>query len=367
VRARPLPFEELRRLPSSRRPLSEGGPACPRNAIVAGAWWLTRESELASARAQLVEILPARGALPLRARWHLPSSKTDQRAMGVARTHECSCPDSPDPGCPVHAIWDQLLWLQRTFPDRWRSGVADISLPLFPTVAGEFVKYEPMVRTIQAAAVLLGVPLSAPDGSERVSGHSLRSTGAQGLARRGAELWTIQLLGRWGGSSVQLYVREAQLDRASALAARPSSTSLAELIEDVTRRVLQQVSEGLPTAESIAAAVKSLSPAPSSVMAGPSIQEPLTDVIERAMLEPPSASGSASTSAGSPSSELACRVVVNQASGCCHRVLLGPPGTAVSRWVAACGWRFGLSPRSAFSLHAVIPPDIRARCCKCNP
>jgi hypothetical protein len=118
IRARPLPFEDLRSLPSSRKPLVAGGPACPRNTLVAGSWWLTREAELASARAKLVEIIAAKGSTPLRARWHLPTSKTDQRAEGVARAHECGCSGAPDPGCPVHALWEQLLWLQRKFPSR---------------------------------------------------------------------------------------------------------------------------------------------------------------------------------------------------------------------------------------------------------
>ena len=164
--------------------MTVGGPACPRNVIVAGAWWLTREAELASARAKLVEIIMPEGSTPLRARWHLPTSKTDQRAEGVARSHECGCTGTPDPGCPVHALWDQLIWLKRRFPGRWSAQGPDLELPLFPTTEGEFVGYAAMVSTIRAAAALLGVPLESPDKTERVSGHSLRATGAQGLARR---------------------------------------------------------------------------------------------------------------------------------------------------------------------------------------
>ena len=60
----------------------------------------------------------------------------------------------------------------------------------------------------------------APDGSERISGHSLRVTGAQGLAGRGWNLWTVQLLGRWGSDSVKGYFREAPLQ--ALLHSRPT-------------------------------------------------------------------------------------------------------------------------------------------------
>ena len=97
-----LPFERLQELPSGRAPWTRGGPACPRNALVAGAWFMLREVELATSRAALLEIFPG-PAGEARATWHLPASKTDQRAEGVARTHYCSCtPGSrPSASCVV--------------------------------------------------------------------------------------------------------------------------------------------------------------------------------------------------------------------------------------------------------------------------
>ena len=91
-------------------------------------------------------------------------------------------------GCPVHAIWDQLLVLQKTFPQRWsEAGGFDWSLPLFPDVDGRAVEKEAMADTIRAAALHLNVGLASPDLTEQVTGHSLRATGAQGLARAGVE------------------------------------------------------------------------------------------------------------------------------------------------------------------------------------
>ena len=67
-----------------------------------------------------------------------------------------------------------------------------------------------MVLTIEEAALLLGV-VAPSDGSERVSGHSLRVTGAQGLIHLGWRADAVQLMGRWMSRRVQLYTRLAPL------------------------------------------------------------------------------------------------------------------------------------------------------------
>ena len=58
---------------------------------------------------------------------------------------------------------------------------------------------------------MLGQPLKDAGGLCLHSGHALRVTGAQGLARAGLSLHAIQLLGRWGSNAVLLYVRQAPL------------------------------------------------------------------------------------------------------------------------------------------------------------
>merc|ERR1711940_345504 len=50
-----------------------------------------------------------------------------------------------------------------------------------------------------------------------ISGHSLRRTGAQWLARRGLPLWAIQYIGRWGSDSIRLYTAQAFADRHAEL------------------------------------------------------------------------------------------------------------------------------------------------------
>ena len=207
VRARPLPLDRLAELPGSRAAWVSGGLINPRASVMVGAWWLCREIELANARAMLVEFSgTGRGLI---ASLHLPASKTDQLALGVARSLRCSC--GARAACPVHTLVDHLLFLQAVFPARWVAGVAEVSLPLFPSASGTVVAKNSMQDNIIEAARLLGVPQAAPDGSERVSGHSLRVTGAQGLVLRGWELWTVQLHGRWGSDVIKRYIRESPL------------------------------------------------------------------------------------------------------------------------------------------------------------
>ena len=57
---------------------------------------------------------------------------------------------------------------------------------------------------------------------QKVAGHSLRVTEAQGLAKLGLDTWAIQLLGRWGSGRVRGYIREVQLERSSLWATEAS-------------------------------------------------------------------------------------------------------------------------------------------------
>ena len=155
TRARPLPFDRLHLLPFGHDPVVPGGPIHPRSALMVGAWWMTREVELATSRARMVELSMDSAGL-LAARWHLPASKTDTDAIGMARTLvcNCSCPPSwPEAGkkiCPAHIVADHLLL--RAFPDRHDSkGIPDWNLPLFPAITGGVVKKEAMVATIEKA------------------------------------------------------------------------------------------------------------------------------------------------------------------------------------------------------------------------
>ena len=111
----------------------------------------------------------------------------------------------------MHAIVDQLLWLSRAFPGRFADGVPQLDLPLFPDVAGGVVSKKAMAETIVAAADRLGVRDST-DGTLKVTGHSLRSTGAQGLIRLKWRPDAVRLMGRWESEVVRAYTRLAPLE-----------------------------------------------------------------------------------------------------------------------------------------------------------
>ena len=143
------------------------------------------------------------------------------------------------------------------FPQKFKDGVPDQDLPMFPRIDGGVVQKEDMVSTIEHAAAALGTPLQSADGGERISGHTLRVTGAQGLARAGVECWAIQLLGRWGSDAVLGYVRAIPLERSAGWARRvalerPLESVLAEASESpsVGARVVQSPSSStqLPAA-----------------------------------------------------------------------------------------------------------------------
>ena len=115
--ALPLDMDRLHLLPGDRTPWSSGGALCPRNCLVAGTWFLCREAELAGTRASLLEFDGTPGDSSFRVTWHLPSSKTDARAVGTSRSHYCRCGAGPPlVDCVVHALADQIAFLRRQFP-----------------------------------------------------------------------------------------------------------------------------------------------------------------------------------------------------------------------------------------------------------
>ena len=211
VKAMALPLLRLSELSGERSPWVSGGPCSPRNAVVVGSWWLLREIEVATLRARLVQ-RGRSGQGTQQVFLTLPASKADQEARGVERGHRCRCDVLPSrSGCPVCAVRDQLAFLRRQFPEAWDDDVPSWRLPLFPQLSGDACEKAAFVGTIVAAASQLGQPLASMDGSSRVSGHTLRVTGAQGLTRLGYPLWAVQLLGRWGSDTVKSYVGDAAL------------------------------------------------------------------------------------------------------------------------------------------------------------
>ena len=74
---------------------------------------------------------------------------------------------------------------RRLFPWADEGDSFQRDFPLFPDVLGRPCKKEAMAATFIHVVGLLGVPAVSPGGSEAITGHSLRVTGTQGLARFG--------------------------------------------------------------------------------------------------------------------------------------------------------------------------------------
>jgi len=345
IRAAPLPLERFGELPGGSDPWVPGGPVGPRNALVVGAWWMLREVEAANLRAALVTVVPA--IVPT-ATLHLPASKADSGAAGVSRSHACLCAGSPGPACPVHAAWDQQLVLRARFPARAAAPGSQPSLPFFPDSEGQPVAKAAFAETIRHAARLLGVPLVSPCGTLRVAGHSLRPTGAQGLARLGLDLWAVQLLGRWGSAAVMGYVRDSAAGPEAAVSRRALLGRNLEDLSDAQRRGASAAEIARLALGEVRASIPAfLSDLRKTLLA--ELRQPPGQALGQAA--PPASSSSSADSdteesddpagvdlaAPSPqeqvSSKWTCRL---------HKVLIGPASTPTpADWTTVCGWRFG--------------------------
>ena len=352
VQALPLPFDRLRMLPGGREPWVPSGPLAPRNLMVLGSWFMMREIEASHTLAKHV-VVRLDGLGKPRVEWCLPVSKTDQEAVGAIRVHGCSCTTVVDPSCPGHAAWDHLTFLKAEFgvgPKGDRRLPEE--LPMFPSSDGRACTKEAVTATIEKAANLLRIDLATADGSARISGHSLRVTGAQGLAHLGLDLWAIQLLGRWGSSKVQLYVRDAHLQSAAAWASRASRrTSLEEVLAKIggPRRAEAPIDEIIEESSAAAAAFVAESSREAAV------QTDLADPLSHEIL---------ASRVGAAPPEAAGLDVVISATGLAHLVLVGPPDVELARSMTRCGWRFGFSGASLVS-HSSLPPSHKAMCARC--
>ena len=208
---------------------------------------------------------------------------------------------------------------------------------------GKVVEKTAMADTIIEAGRLLGISRSSPDGSERITGHSLRVTGAQGLMARGWDLWTVQLHGRWGSDVVRRYVRDSPLTAVASgvYPAARQGIDLGAAVSAVVREVQSHERVG-PAA--VQRAVRLCTAAD---------QPPVAEIAEQLEVE---------RRAGAEGEPLVERFVLNTRSGTYHRRV----GSGVSS-AAACGWSFATNPH-AFVPDVTAGPKCRAQLCsRCWP
>jgi len=378
-----LDFFALGGLPPDPAPLALHGPLAPRNALVVSAWWLLREVETANLRARHVSL--KLGAIP----WVeilLPTSKSDVEALGVARAHACCCGQGPyRPDCPVHSCWDHLLLLKRRFPHRFSGGVAHEDMPFFPDVGGKTITKAGFTETVRAAARILRLPEVASDGVNRLSGHSMRVSGAQGLSKLGVDTYAVQLLGRWGSSTVERYVREAAVGEHAARARGLMITrSLDDLVGAARADHLHLKSEALDKAR-VQEWLEAWAPQFARSLRTSLVEEVaahLRATAARTLVTSSSSSSSSSSSTSSvrpaapePGPELETEPEVgmivgpplfdsqvsNSKTRVSHVIEVGPPTLDHLTWVTKCGWRFGRHGR------ATRPVPEFTKCRHCFP
>ena len=124
---------------------------------------------------------------------------------GALRRHGCTCHVEPK-RCPVKAA--------RKIHDH---GTNLNAAPDDPFLCTENIHEPPskssMVETFQMVARELGWDVAE---TKNMTGHALRATGAQYLARCGIEYYKIQLFCRWGSDTILRYLRDAPLDDSSS-------------------------------------------------------------------------------------------------------------------------------------------------------
>jgi len=199
-----------------------------------------------------------------------------------------------------------------------------------------------MTETIVTAAHHLKVPVETADGSARITGHSLRMTGAQGLARAGVDTWAIQLLGRWGSNAVLGYIQNVPLSNSSSWAARAArGWSLDEAMAEARRTSSSSPSSTPQPLSGV------------SMLAGP--QEEVHSILLH------------EATIGSQEVSPADKFILSCGSRPhWHRV--PPAGTEgpISAWSSVCGWRFSSTPSL---LVDSLPADLifKVICRKCLP
>ena len=281
-------------------------------------------------------------------------------------------------GCPVHVILDQLAFLKRQWPTAWSQGRPHRDLPLFPAFSGKACGKPAMTGTIVEAACRLGVPLADSDGTTRVSGHSLRVSGAQGLSRAGFPLWSIQLLGRWGSETVKQYVGATALDvfvEPTAAAPGGEQMDVHDLVASLGRMAGQSRRErggdrltdrrpdrsaparAAPDADVIRVVTEQIDPLRHDLfdaLAHQVTQEVAAQLADRA--DRPD-----TTDRGTTPDPVR---VQNSRTKAWHRSVVGPWTGQPSRWWGAlCGWAFGRSP-DGFAVG--VPPQLHESCERCD-
>ena len=194
----------------SKLPNVTGGPVNPTSTFILAACFVLRELEVAYAKISHVDINHDTKTVS----WRLPVSKTDYKAVGCTRKWGCLCQpemkkhfglSNEKELCPYHLMTEHIYYLRDKF-------LASDDSPLFPNASGEVVAKDRMVDSFEKLFVDCGGNPKNVDGSRYIGGHSARVSGARHWTRLGLDLTSVQLIGRWGSSTILRYVAEVPLE-----------------------------------------------------------------------------------------------------------------------------------------------------------
>ena len=225
-------------------PFSIGSASHGRDLLVVACWYMLRELEVASCR--WAHIYPEGCSINIL----LPVQKNDTSGSLTIRSLRCACRIRVHPLCPKHAAERHLRRVRAHACFRSQS-----DFPLVPTETGHAPTKHVMVRFFRDTIAATGTPITRPNSEgadvERFSGHVLRVSGAQWLARMGMGVHQIQLLGRWSSSAVERYVQMAPLLQVEKMAGEllhPSSSRRVDIGNDdlESETATAQPSEGVP-------------------------------------------------------------------------------------------------------------------------
>lgn len=306
---------------TSTVPLVSGGPKWPGRAVLLASWWLLREKEAAQAKRMHIRLDEHAKTIS----WRLPSSKTDQAALGAVRVHSCSCTIGRSPICPYHLMVDQLQAIE-----------ADPLAPIFPTGGGASATKIGWADTFQAIAAELGIPLHHPNGARIFTGHSARVTGARHLASTNVELWRIQLFGRWGSSVFLHYIQDAPNVQMQTLALESSASLSIQQAQAQLGSLLRQIEDIKPQVARV--------------------QADMEHDCEAALGEIAPVSGSEPW------------VLNTSHAGKLHRALVWDKSINPKSWRTRCGWNFAShsADYTMYESHLGGPQHV-PKCLKCFP
>ena len=344
----PFPYERIGELRNSEQARLADGPLWPTRVDSIACAWLLREIEAANATLGDVRVENGHTVVFL-----LPASKTDPSAIGVARSHKCTCGTctnemglvAPEM-CPACAVMAQVRFVHEKFGD-------DPSWPLFPDSSGGFVSKAGMVGSIVRAIEELGLPTTGHGGAELYGGHAWRRGGAQYLARAGVEIWRIQALARHSSGAILGYIENAHIPALAGIAAEAAlgrSLAAVRIELDLLREQVSREKLSLDMVSNRNEAGSGL------------VQLALTDVLSDHLGDEASSAGSEVAQAeGSDGSPRWVYVTSTRAGGKVHTV--SPSGGKR----ALCGWNFQISTFFEISSSPMgpDPDDAKPRCPRC--